>query len=86
MFPLAACIDGGGVWVSDERPIPVRLFLTGDVGLPRTVRAANVTLAADAMWAAGARARRCSRREQVTFVPVGTGAASVTVANDDILP
>jgi hypothetical protein len=69
------------VWIHDGRKVPVRLTLNGDTESPRTVRAENATLAADAMWLAHGMRDTLIAPGQTTFVPVGDGSATITVGS-----
>lgn len=80
-FPVAACVDGSGIWLRNSLQVPIHLAVTGDTGKPVTIQldqgvAAVVT--------------RMSHPDplllmpgDVIRIPVGSRGASATIADTE---
>ena len=79
-FPIDGCVSGGGVFVRDTLGIPVGIDVIGDTGKPSTTGAPLNPIAALATLRTNHQPGLLIPGETV-FVPVGSGAATVTVHN-----
>lgn len=79
-FPIDGCVSGGGIFVRDTLGIPVGVDVSGDTGRPRTTGAPLDEVAAAVTFATRPQ-RGLLVPGEIMFIPVGSGAASVTVRN-----